>query len=139
MAHVHEALSGVPVGPAVAVRFASASPEEPISSVAEYMLAGHQDDVPVVAGGRLLGVAYREDVLRAALAGNVGAPIASLMHADVPMVSYSEFLDDAFEKLRASGRRSIPVVRDGALVGILPIENVASVLQLQERSRTTHV
>ena len=46
-----------------------------------------------------------------------------------------EPLDVAMERLLASGRRSLPVVRGGALVGVLPLENVAYVMQVRERSR----
>jgi CBS domain-containing protein len=57
----------------------------------------------------------------------------------VPTVRETDSLDTALERLRESGRRSIPVVRDGLLVGMLPIENIAYLLQVRERARAAIV
>jgi CBS domain-containing protein len=53
----------------------------------------------------------------------------------VPVVNESDSLDAALERLQASGRRAVPVVADGRLVGMLPLDNVMYVLQLREKSR----
>jgi Zn-dependent protease len=135
MAHVHAALAGVPVAEALVTRLVAVSPDEPVSSVAQHMLAGFQDDVPVLDRDRLAGVVYREDVLKAALEGNTNTPVASIMQRNPDVVGESESLDAAFERLQASGRRSIPVVRGDELIGVLPVENVAYVLQVRERQR----
>ena len=135
IAHVHAALAGIPVVEAVATNFATVTPDTTVSNVAQHMLAGFQDDVPVVDGSLLLGMVYREDILKAVLVGDVNASVGSIMRLDPNIVRASESLDAAFERLQASGRRSIPVVRDDALIGVLPIENVAYLLQLRERQR----
>jgi len=133
MAHVHASLAGVLTSQAMVTRFAVVSPDDPLSNVVQLMLKGFQDDVPVVEGERLVGVLGREDVLKAAIAGDVNARVASLMRRDVASVGESDALDVAFLRLQASGRRSIPVVRGDVLVGVLPVENVAYVLHVRER------
>jgi Zn-dependent protease len=135
LVHVHASLSGIPVSRAMLTRFVVASPEVPVATVTQHMLAGFQDDIPVVEGDRLAGVLGRDDVLKAALAGDVGAPVGSLMHRDRLVVQDSDPLDVAFERLQESGRRAIPVVRGDRLVGMLPVENVAYVLQMRERAK----
>jgi len=132
MAHVHASLAGVLTSQAMVTRFAVVSPDDPLSNVVQLMLKGFQDDVPVVEGERLVGVLGREDVLKAAIAGDVNARVASLMRRDVASVGESDALDVAFLRLQASGRRSIPVVRGDVLVGVLPVENVAYVLHVRE-------
>ncbi len=132
MAHVHASLAGVPLTQAMVTRFATVSPDEPVANVVQLMLTGFQDDVPVVEGARLVGVLGRQDVLKAAVDGNAAALVGSLMRRDVPSVSESDPLDVAFGRLQASGRRSIPVLLDGALVGLLPIDNIAYVLQARD-------
>lgn len=133
VAHVRAALAGVPAWRAMVTRFVAVSPAEPLASVAEHVLAGFQDDVPVVEGAHLVGVLAREQIMAAALAGDASMPAASCMRRDVPVVTETDSLDVALERLQASGRRSIPVVRGGDLVGLLPVENVAWVLHARDR------
>jgi Zn-dependent protease len=54
---------------------------------------------------------------------------------DVPVVEEGDSLESALSLLQETGRRTLPVVRDGHLVGMLPVENVADMLELQERNR----
>jgi CBS domain-containing protein len=135
-AHVKASLAGVPVSRAMVTSFAAVAPEEPVATVVDHMLAGFQEDIPVVDGrGALVGLVGRAEVLRAAMDGSSSAPVASVMLGGVPTVGESDSLDFALERLQESGRRSVPVVRDGELVGMLPIENVAYLLQVQDRAR----
>lgn len=135
MAHVHASLAGVPVSRAMVTRFAVVTPDEPVSSVVDRMLGGFQDDVPVVEGARLVGVLGREDVLRAAIAGNAGALVRAAMRTEFSVVNESDPLELALERLQSSGRRSIPVVRGDDVVGMLPIENIAYVLRARGERR----
>jgi Zn-dependent protease/predicted transcriptional regulator len=135
MAHVRASLAGVPVSRAMIPSVVTVAPDEPMVNVARQMLAGFQDDVPVVDGGAVVGIVGRAEVLRVAVEGNANVPVSSVMVRTVPLVSESDSLDAALEWLQESGRRSIPVLRDGLLVGMLPIENVAYLLQVRERTR----
>jgi CBS domain-containing protein len=136
MAHVHASLAGVPVSRAMVAGVVVAAPDEPVASVVRHMLSGFQDDIPVVDRGALVGVLGRGEVLKATLDGGPGVPVSSVMATNVPAVRETDSLDIALERLQESGRRALPVVRDGLLVGMLPIENVVYVLQVRERTRT---
>ncbi len=135
MAHVKASLAGVPVSRAMVTNVVAAGPNERIASVVQHMLAGFQDDIPVVDEGALVGILGRGEVLKAALAGDGNRVVSSVMVGDVPAVGEADSLDTALEKLQESGRRSIPVVRGALFVGMLPIENVAYLLQVQEQRR----
>jgi len=101
------------------------------------MLAGFRDEVPVVDGGTLVGVVGRAEVLRGAVEGDANMPVSSVMVRTIPHVGETDSLDTALERLQESGRRSIPVLRCGVLVGMLPLENVAYLLQVRERKRAS--
>jgi Zn-dependent protease/CBS domain-containing protein len=136
-AHVKASLAGVPVSRAMVKSFAAVAPEEPVATAVEHMLASFQDDVPVTDGrGALVGLVGRAEVLRATMAGSQSQPVASVMLEGGPTVRESDSLDLALERLQESGRRSIPVVRDGELAGMLPIENIVYLLQVHDRART---
>jgi Zn-dependent protease/CBS domain-containing protein len=132
LAHVHASLAGVPVSGAMVTRFAVVAPDEPVSVTVSRMLGGFQDDVPVVEGTKLVGVLGREDVLRAAVAGETDARVGAVMRTEFAVVKESDSLELALERLQASGQRSIPVVREGEVVGVLPIDNVAYVLRIRD-------
>jgi Zn-dependent protease/predicted transcriptional regulator len=136
LAHVRWALAGVPVSRAMISNVTCAAQDEPISRVVEHLLGGFQEDIPVLGGGALVGVVRRAEVFAAASARDPDAPVASIMAPPARCVQESDSLDAALEQLQESGRRSLPVVRNGAVVGLLPIENVAYVLQVRERART---
>jgi Zn-dependent protease/CBS domain-containing protein len=136
LAHVHASLAGVPVSTAMVTRFAVIAPDEPVSAIVSRMLGGFQDDVPVVDGTKLLGVLGREDVLRAAIAGQADAPARSVMRTDFAVITESDSLELAFDRLQASGQRCIPVVRGEEAVGVLPVDNVAYVLRMRDGRAT---
>jgi predicted transcriptional regulator len=50
-------------------------------------------------------------------------------------VEPSEMLEGAVQRLQASGCPAMPVVRDGALVGVLTMENVGEFLTIQSALR----
>lgn len=136
LAHVHASLAGVPAATAMVTSFGVITPDEPLSAVVSRMLGGFQDEVPVVEDGRLIGVLGREDVLRAAIARDGDVPVRSVMRTEFAAVLESDSLELAFEKLQSSGQRCIPVVRGEAVVGVLPVDNVAYVLRMRdERGR----
>ena len=136
-AHVRASLSGVPVSRAMITNVVSAAPDEPVANVMAHLLGGFQEDIPVLDNGQLVGVLGRREALRATVEGDPRSPVASLMVRAVPTVLETDSLDTALERLRESGRRSIPVLRRGVLVGMLPIDNVAYVLHLRERMRVS--
>jgi Zn-dependent protease/CBS domain-containing protein len=139
LTHVRASLAGVPVSRAMLTGMMVVPPGVPVADVVQSMLGSFQDEVPVVAGTRLVGVVAREDVLRTAMSGRSDVPVSSLMNSDAPRVRETDSLDEAYERLRESGRRSLPVVRGDALVGMLPMENVAYVLRVRESGRgATH-
>jgi Zn-dependent protease/CBS domain-containing protein len=135
-AHVHADLSGVAASQAMITRFAILSPDAPLAAAAESMASGFQDDIPVVDGSRLVGMLAREDVLRASVGGRLAeGPVAAVMQRDVATVGENEPLDVALDRLRATGGRTIPVVRGDQIVGLLPVQNVAQILHRRDRAR----
>jgi Zn-dependent protease len=134
-AHVRASLAGVLVSSAMVTNVVVVRPDEPVANVTRHMLSGFQDDIPVVEGGALVGILGRAEVLKATLQGDPNPVVSSVMVGDVPSVGEADSLETALERLQQSGRRSIPVVRGGGLVGMLPIENVAYILQVREQAR----
>jgi Zn-dependent protease/CBS domain-containing protein len=131
LAHIHASLAGVLVSRAMVTRFAVAAPDAPVSAIVQLMIAGFQDELPVVQNSKLVGLLGRDDVLKAVLAGGADTPVGSVMRTNPSTVTESDSLEVAFDRLQSTGQRCVPVVQGGDLVGILPIDNIAYVLRMR--------
>jgi CBS domain-containing protein len=98
--------------------------------------AGEKNLVPYqcrYAAGRLVGVLGRNDHMRALKQLGPEARVAEAMASDVPAVSCSSPLDEAFRILQEKSPPAVAVVdAAGRLVGLVTPETVAEMLMLQE-------
>ena len=105
-----------------------ATHDMPLREVAAMMRDGDMGAVPVVVGGKLVGIVTDRDIVIRAVAEGKGAesPIGKAMTTELFTVAPDDF---AFEAIRLMGDkqvRRIPVVdSNGALAGIIAMADVA--------------
>src|SRR5205085_8189795 len=105
----------------------------PAKRVLELILAGSQQDFPVVdgsQGGRLAGVLLRSDVLKT-LAQRADWRVRDIMRREFEVVDAADMLDTALARLQSCNCHTLPVTSRGALVGFLTMENVGEFLLIQ--------
>jgi len=120
------AFSGAPVRDAMVTRFRSLSAAEPLTTAIEELLAGSQTDFPVVDDGRVSGMLFRNDLLKALSEdGGKTRRVADVMKHDCEIVEESDLLDETYQRLRQSVCPALPVVKGGELVGLLTAENIS--------------
>jgi Zn-dependent protease len=124
MAQIKSALGGIPVLRAMITDFQSISPDEPLSQAVDQILAGSQQDFPVVDNGRVVGILTRRDLLTGLAQHGPATPIRDVMQRQFEAVEPSEMLETAFRRLEGCECHTLPVVRGGALVGLITMENV---------------
>jgi Zn-dependent protease/predicted transcriptional regulator len=112
------------------------APDDPLQKGVDSVLAGFQQDFPVVVGGVLQGLLTREDLVRALDAQGRTGRVADAMRSSVPTASPSDAITDVFARLQSAGLRSIPVVAEGQFIGVITTENIAEYLML--RSAMNH-
>jgi Zn-dependent protease/CBS domain-containing protein len=131
MVQLKGALGGIPVSRAMIREFHVLSPEEPLSRAVDHILAGFQQDFPVVEEGRLVGVLTRADLLGAlARQGNDGR-VEGAMRRSFQTVNPYEMLDNVFARLQSCDCRSFPVVQGGQVVGMITTDNVGEFMMVQ--------
>ena len=135
---VRSALAGIPVGRVMIKDFRSLRPDDPLSRAVDYALAGFQQDFPVVEDDRLVGILTRNDLAIALGEYGPGAPVAGVMKQDFPTASPLEMLQTAFERLQAGPLRTLPVVGNGRLLGLITADGMAEVLMIQQTLREAH-
>jgi Zn-dependent protease/CBS domain-containing protein len=116
---------------AMLTRFVAVSPEQSVGSVVDELLAGEQQDFPVIEGNRVIGMVRRSDLVNTTAADRLDAPVRSVMEVTCTPVSENAMLRDTLELMQHSRCRALPVERDGRLVGLLTEENVAEWLMIR--------
>ncbi len=134
MVQMRTGLSGIPVSRAMLTDFHSVAPDDTAKRVLDLILAGSQQDFPVVDGGqqgRLAGVLLRSDVLKALAQRQADWRVRDIMRREFEVVDAADMLDTAFARLQSCNCHTLPVTSRGALVGLLTMENVGEFLLIQ--------
>ena len=124
-------LDGVPVERAMLTSFETLSPINSLRYVSHLILAGSQQEFPVVEDSRPIGLVTRSDLLNAlAQRGPLGF-VSQAMRRDFATVEAGEPLAVAAEKLQTGQVRSMIVLREGQVCGLLTLENIQEFVSIQ--------
>ena len=118
----------------------TAGPGASLSEVGALMRDGDMGAVPIVDGGRLIGIVTDRDIVVRGVAEGISGdtPILKVMTTELFTVDPDDF---AFEAIRLMGDkqvRRIPVVsKDGSLAGIIAMADVALSMEDEEEIAAT--
>jgi Zn-dependent protease/CBS domain-containing protein len=132
---VRYSLGGVPVQRAMLTDFQTLNPDDTLAVAIDHVLAGWQQDFPVVFGDHVLGVLTREDLVRALTQGGTEVRVRDAMNRDILTTDSHDMLDKALAVMRGCKCRSLPVVHDGLLVGLLTMDHIGEFLMIQAALR----
>lgn len=121
---------GVPVRQAMMTRFVTLSPSDTLSRAVDELIAGSDQDFPVVEEGKIVGVLTRRDLLKAISEHGREASVSSFVDKHCFTVEDTAMLQEAFQRMSESKCTTVPVVRRGELVGVLTLENVGELLMV---------
>lgn len=132
MVQMKTGLGGIPVARVMITDFKTLRPDEPLSQAAEHLLAGYQQDFPVVDGSeKILGILTRSRLVEGLAKNGQSTPVGNVMETKFVAAHPSEMAEAAFIRLQHSDCRSMPVLRDGKLLGVVTAENVGEFLMIQ--------
>ena len=135
MVQMRAALDGIPVQRAMITYFHVLSPSETLAKAIEFVLAGFQQDFPVVDGEAVVGVLTRSDLAAALAQQGTTARVGDVMQRKFAVVHPHEMLHVALSRLQECNCHTLPVVKDGRLVGLMTTDNLTEVLMIQEALR----
>jgi Zn-dependent protease/CBS domain-containing protein len=135
MVQMHNLLGGIPVQQAMLTNFRTVQPDDPLAKAVEHALEGWQQDFPVVFGDHVMGMLTRDNLTRALAQGGIGGPVRAAMNRDFVTVDSHEMLEKALATIRAAKCRSVPVLHDGVLVGLLTMDHVGELLTIHTALR----
>ena len=106
----------------------AASPTMTLREVAVLMRDGDMGSVPVVDGGRLIGIVTDRDIVVRALAEGKSAdtPVGAAMTSEIVTVGPEDFVFEAIRLMGDKQVRRMPVVDSGGkLIGIIAMADIA--------------
>lgn len=124
-------LGGVPVERVMITQYRTLSPQDSLARAIEQILAGSQQDFPVVQDGELVGVLTRSDLLTGLARAGATASVSDFMQRQFQTATPTEMAEAVFGRLQNCQCRTIPVVEKGELVGMVTAENVGEYMMIQ--------
>jgi predicted transcriptional regulator len=135
MVQMKAALGGIPVRQAMITEFDALQPSDQLKSAVTHILAGFQQDFPVLDGERVVGMLSQADLLQALAQHGQDVTVESVMRREFATADPGEMLENVVLRLQSSPCRCLPVIRNNQLVGIMSQENLGEFLMIQAALR----
>jgi len=130
-AEVKVSLGDARVGDAMLTEFRVLAPENTLADAARMLLAGSQQDFPVISNGQLVGLVPRSVLLKGLKDFGDAAPVDTIMVRSVTTLNPNQLLDAALSDSTIERASAMPVLRDGQVVGLLTTENLGEFFMIR--------
>lgn len=117
-------LKGLKVRDAMMTRFRSLAPDDTLDRAVEELLAGSQQDFPVLVGDDVVGLLRRNDLADALTRVPRQSQVGDVMWRDFQPVDESDVLTATLEDMGEKQMGTVPVTASGRVVGLLTLENI---------------
>ena len=125
------ALAGIPVARAMITNFHGLAPDEPLSHAVDEILAGAQQDFPVVDAGRVVGILTAQQLLFGLSQFGPQTLVDQVMQREFASVDPGEMLEAAFRRLQTCRCHTAPVIRQGQLIGLMTMDNIGEFVAIR--------
>ena len=133
--HVRSSLAGVNVGRVMVSDIQTLSPNDTLDAALQHVLGGFQHDFPVVDGDRVIGVLTQRALLTGLAKQGTASKVGDSMEQSFRVAEPNEPVQAAIARLHECRCRSLPVVRDGTLHGMLTLDNIGEFVMIRSAIR----
>lgn len=132
------ALRDVPVERVMIRECRTLGEDDSLDRAVDHLLAGFQQDFPVVdGGGTLVGILPRVDLVSALRSRGGRTRVGQVMRQSPGVADPREPLTVAYARMREARLQMLPVVHAGRLVGVLTTDNVSEYVMLDAAIRSS--
>ena len=128
-------LAGVPVERVMIRNAETLGPDDTLAVARNHLLAGFQQDFPVLEQGQVVGVLTRAKLLDALANFGPRARVGDIMETSFRTAVPTESVESALARLRESRSHTLPVVSDHRLDGVLTLDNVGEFMMIETALR----
>ncbi|MEJ2511189.1 MAG: site-2 protease family protein [Anaerolineales bacterium] len=130
MVRMKSALHGIPVSRAMLTNFETLSPEDTLATVVDLVLAGDQKEFPVVEGEQVVGILSQTQLLDGLRKNGEQTTVASVMNKVFQTADSVETMETIFTRIQDCACRTLPVIHDGKLVGLVTMDNIGELIRI---------
>jgi Zn-dependent protease len=130
LVEMQSALAGLRVRDAMMTRFRTLAAQDTLAKAVGELLAGSQQDFPVIEDDRPVGILRRNDLVKALSEGRRDAAVTEGMCRDCETADEASSLKSAVESMRARHCSTMPVAAGGRIVGLLTLENISEMIMV---------
>lgn len=130
LARMHPPIADIAVQNAMLREVRTLRPDDTLGDAINQVLSGWREDFTVVFGDHVLGILTREDMTRSIAQTGPETRVRDAMRRDISSVDLRLKLEQALVMIRECNCRSLPVVHEGRLVGLLTLDSVGEFLSI---------
>jgi predicted transcriptional regulator len=127
---MQSALGKYRVRDAMMTRFRSLSTTDTLGKAVDELLAGSQQDFPVIDHDQPVGILRRNELVKALAENRRDATVGEFMCRDCESVDDSDLLSRTVESMQVKQCATLPVTQAGRVVGLLTLENVGEMIMV---------
>ncbi len=132
---IRETLKKFMIKDIIPSRFVTLDKDATLSKVLELIFHSHQEDFPILEGSRMIGFVTRGDIIAGIHQRGTQAPVSLIMRTKFPVLRITDSLDKAQNIMQENNMKSLPVVRDGSVIGVITIEDITRVYSVMTDRR----
>ena len=107
-----------------------------LSKVLELIFHSHQEDFPVVEGGKLVGFLARSDVISTIHQFGLDKQVGDIMRREFPTASVLDSLTSVHSRLLEEAHlKAMPVLKDNQLYSIVTLEDISRVYMIMSQRK----
>ena len=131
MVQMKSTMSDIFVKDAMVTDFVTLSPSDPLKRAVELTLTTSQRDFPIVEDGELRGILTQPVLFDVLQRRDQEVSVDEVIVKEFVSVDSLDKLETAFVQLNSCNCTTIPVLRNGQLIGLLTKENVGEFVKIQ--------
>jgi CBS domain-containing protein len=124
-------IDGLQVKDAMMTNFRTLRSEDSLETAIHELLAGSQQDFPVMAGENVAGILRRNDLVQALAQGRREARLSGVMNRSCSAAAASDPLDQTLERMSRERCSTLAAMDGGKLVGLLTVENIGELVMVR--------
>ena len=132
---IKETLKKFRIKDIIPAQFLTLSKDATLSKILELVFHSHQEDFPVVEGGKMVGFVTRHDIINGMHTRGTSASVSDIMREDTPILRENDSLDKAQGLMQESNLRALPVMKNGGVVGVITVEDISRVYSVMSKRR----
>ena len=130
LVEMQSALGSLKVRDAMMTRFRTLAAHDSLAKAVDELLAGSQQDFPVIENEVPVGILRRNDLVKALAENRQDSLVSDFMSRHCDSVDIAESLTPIVELMRLKDCGSVPVIQGGRIVGLLTLENISEMIMI---------